>query len=1140
MKFNKEQRNAIFGKEQLIVVAAGAGSGKTKVLSERYVTICEEKLKSALRFEYGDEFGAEVPQIVTLTFTEDAALEMKDRIRKRLLEKRMSVETEYPHYMEQAKAFWTKQLESLETSSISTFHSFCQKIVMENSFEADIFPDSSVMDETESTLMKTAVFSELVEEGERSQRWETLFKAINKLALKDSIFSVYGKVREYEQKGSLEDALKVDALITSWELEKEEILQEFENDFYQFFYQYEIPPKLTPANQRIWKECLAVFQASLHGKSLLDSLQAEVKPFKTAPKKIAEQFPAFYDVLTHWVTIKEKFQQTEDQEQMVETILHEFGSFLKRFDEDYQLAKKEAGKLDFSDLQQIAQQLLHQPAVQNYYSSLYKHFLIDEAQDTNSLQLRIVERINPSYRFIVGDSKQSVYRFRGADVQLLNRLAIQAEEEEGSAFIDMNINYRTCESIINFINLLFQQEHVMGLERKENDPLYKTIYSPLCAFRNNEFAKQQRVELIKVTEEKEASLEENQYIMLARRMLELKKEKARIFDKELNTERSVEWRDMAVLLASRTNLPLLEMALRRYDIPYNVYGGLGFYQRQEVIDFQNLLCWLNKPYEPYYIMAVLRSPMFAVTMEEFLEIQFHYGEDSNISRFIYENQFRDNTGGKLKQKLENFYQLFEYFVPFSWKGSIYGDLHHLFDVSGLKKVLLLQKNNVMKVGNVEKLIDIIESLHARSMEEMLADLQVLIEISEKEGDADVELTGGDFIHIMTVHASKGLEFPVVCVPHLSRSLTPDRESLRFDLEEGLAVTFKMENEEDLLRDPVSISSANFKQLAERNKDQAVEESKRLFYVALTRARDYLVLSSKDKIQKDTWYEWLCAALERDGNINKVIRISDGVEEQTVETAKSQFYTGPTEKIERSIPISFSVSEVISYMNDPEAFVKKHILNLEDSWIIETETEEILLIDEKEEADLEYKKSAYDARVLGTLVHRICELIDKGYHKNEAYKEAFTSLVQPEEEEIYRKNVAPLVQAFQTNNRGLPIENEWEFIVNINGVHIIGEIDKVVQVDGHYEIMDLKTNQIKANVEELLDYYKPQLYLYKIAYEKEKQISIKNMSFLFLRDKNQGLYTIPFDPLFEKKVLAAIQDMVELKKSYMGRMEKIYG
>ncbi|MCM3570312.1 exodeoxyribonuclease V subunit beta [Neobacillus mesonae] len=1131
MNYNQEQSKAIFGDEPLIVVSAGAGSGKTRVLTERYVHLCELKLQSLLGYTENTQMGAETNEIVTLTFTEDAALEMRSRIRKSLLGKLKNAKAEYPNSME-AETFWKKQIEGMETAVISTFHSFCQRIIQENSLEADLFPHNVVLDNIQSSFLKSEIFTDLIKQAEQDNRWQALLKSINKWSLKDCLYLVYGKIREYEMGGLLKDTLNVEAMAEIWRNEAESHLQAFEQDFYRFFQSESDNPKLSPANQPLFYGPRELFEKGLHGEELLNGLKIKWESVSNkVPKTLMAQNPSLYTLLGTWLDVRVYLPY-----QLLGAVLFDFEELLVSFHQEYNQRKREMAALDFSDLQQQAIALIDNPAIQPYYSTKFKHFLVDEMQDTNQLQLRMIEKINPAYRFIVGDGKQSIYRFRGADVQIFNGLMNQAKVDSGCSFIDMNTNYRTCDSIIRFINFLFGQEELMGVREGESaDLLYKTAYSPMTAFRNEERAAKRRVEYIKVSEEQENSADENQYMMLARRMAELERAQTEIFDKDEEMWRPVEWRDMAVLIASRTNLTTLELSLQAYDIPYNVYGGLGFYERQEVIDFLSLLQWLNKPFEPLYMMSVLRGPLFGVTMEEFLEIQYGQEKQENLPIFIYGNKFIKLKNPVLQKKLETFCQLYEKWVPFYWSASNRKRLLKLFEESGLKKMLLLQKNNLMKIKNVEKLIETISTLHAVSMDEMLNQISILADLSKKEGDAEVELAGGNFVHIMTVHGSKGLEFPVVFVPNLSKGIPAEKEPFQYDYELGLTVNFNADDESDPLGDPIKVCSPNFKSAHSKSSDQAVEESKRLYYVALTRARDLLILSSKDKGNKNTWYTWLENALQNSPELMELIEIKEGIPEQKAVKEFKEPYEGPKVKLERNIPVTFSVSEVMSYIAEPDEFLNKHLLKLGEDWLEETEFMEEFKTDDKLSEDSAANlMHQVDPRTLGTIVHRICELLDKGYSEKDAYREAFSIMVQ-DEHELYMSNVKPLIQSYQNKEFGKPIENEWAFVLELDGVQILGEIDKVVQKKGKLEVLDLKTNRIHDNVEELIQYYRPQLYLYKMAYEHQNQTEIDKMSLVFLRDKGKGVYEIEYEPSFEKHLRDTIQEMARLKKeaAYSG-------
>lgn len=1132
MGFNREQQLAIYGEEPLIVTAAGAGSGKTSVLTERYVFLCEEKLKNQLGYISEMGIGAEVHSIVALTFTEDAALEMRGRIRQRLKEKWENVEDELPpQYYEEAKQFWKMQIENLEQAVISTFHSFCQKIVSEHPLELNVFPNMKAMDDIESKLMKTEIFSDIVEEAEEALKWQVLLNSDSPKALRENIFNIYGKLKEFEAEATVRDSLNIQRLLNQMdeqEKEKYVALKRFDDEFKTFFQSAPEYEDLTPANVLIFNAALVTFDS---GKSLEDlyySLEKGLSKIKNkVPVQIQKQHPEFYNLLTCWLNTRNRWNAcpTDEDKMYFETLLREFESLVAEFDTKYEQQKREQALLDFSDLQQKAIGLLNDTEVQKYYGKKYKHFLLDEFQDTNQLQFKMLERIKPQYSFIVGDGKQSIYKFRGADVQLLNTMSKQAKKSANASFVDMNMNYRTCDSIIKFVNDLFEQEHLMRTELAEDAPLYKTEYSPLSANRNAETEKQPRVELITIPEEQDKTTDSNQYVMIARRMVELVKSKAEVFDKKKKVWRPVEWRDMAILMASRTDLAKIEKALNDLEVPFYVYGGLGFYKRQEIVDFITILQWLNRPSEDLYIYAMLRSPMFGLTIDDFLQIQKASGEHRNIALFIYNKEYVHLKDEQLKQKVESFYQLYIKWVPFHWSSAIKPILLQMFVDSRLKQVILLQKNNLAKLNNVEKLIDIITSLQAPTMDNMLRKLIFLAELSEKEGDADVELTGGNFVHIMTIHGSKGLEFPVVSVPNLSKRMNADKEMFRYDNEGGLYVKCKREDEFEVLAAPKEVKSANFDELSNVTKEQNIEEYKRLLYVALTRARDQLILSTKNKPERNTWYYWIDQALKTSESLNNYLTIKDAIPEQTPINTAEEMYEGPLKRVNRSVPISFSVSEVMSYLKDPDDFYEKYILKLNEQWL--EDEEEISHLEE----DIVVPANKVKATVLGTIVHKICELLDQGHSEHEAFRQAFSSFTEKVESEIYSQQVKPLVKAYLNHDLGTPVENEWKFSLHIDNVNIIGEIDKVVQSETGLQVIDLKTNKVSRNIDELLSYYKPQLYLYKLAYEQVQHESIENMFLLFLRDDEKGLYEVPFETEYADKIREAIKRMGKLKREY---------
>ncbi|WP_257008338.1 UvrD-helicase domain-containing protein [Bacillus sp. FJAT-45350] len=1139
MNFNNEQRQAIHSRKPLVVVSAGAGSGKTRVLTERFLYLCDQKLKARFGKAEAPEIGATVDDIVAITFTEKAAREMKDRVRKAINEKIVTLLNEYTDEQEreEAIAFWQEQKEALDGALISTFHSFCNKLLHEYAFQANIPPSFSLIDDVESKLLQGEVFDELLNDSVRHEQWKGLYQFFTKNQIQSGVISVYERTKEFHA------GVDIDSFFSAKEIIEEQInrvgkrTEQMIADFLS--YGKEAVQGFPPPDT-----CSGKLQE--HLTNVIDFFESynpvETEPstaFKLLsdimPKRIMgawqDSAPAFHQFCSgKWSEVKGSGDTTtacsEDDKKQFEELLTAFVSILSSFHNRYDQIKRERAIVDFSDLQQKAIALLEQKEVQDACREKYLHMMIDEFQDTNQLQMLMLERINPHNRFIVGDGKQSIYRFRGADVRLMNQMEKEAKQASEAEFINMNKNYRTCDKILAFVNELF----TVVMDKREAEAVdYKIGYNEIDSDRQYKEEDKALVELI-VAEEAEEEVSE--YDLIAKRMLEMKAKGAPLVEKDKGNWVEPQWSDMAILIPARTNLLNLERALTERSIPYTVYGGVGFYDRQEIRDFLSLLYWVNRPWEPLYIAALLRSPLIGVTVEQLIEVKHLLVEHETIADFIFEGRFhQEQVSAELKEKLEMMRVWFFRWVPFTTQQALIQSMEELFVESNLKLSLLMQKNNLQKVKNVEKLIALIDKLDSHSLEKALKKLKSIIELSDKEGEAKVELSGGDAVHIMTVHASKGLEFPIVFLPSLSRRTPSDGGSIRYDVEEKIVFKYSSDNEKDPLKEDKK-QSPSYEQVKKRVDDEAYEESKRVFYVAATRARDYLVLLTKEKVVKKSWFEMLNKAIDSSSKMEQLLIINEGIEYDGVWKDDVREYESPTDNFHFEPSISFSVSEVMSFIKNPLDYFYHSIVKVDENLLGSNQVESVI-------NDMTYERSTLDPSLLGTLVHRACELYDSGFGQEEAIEEA---LLLFEEENIevekYRTEIEVLMKPYFTldqNSLGESIDNEWSFSTDIEGVTIIGEIDKVVKDEHGYHIIDFKTNKV-FDENELISRYKPQLYLYKMAYEKEKNVTVKSMSLLFLRKQKEQLSLIEFEESYEQYVKEKLVEMGRLKRENAGKEE----
>lgn len=396
--FNSEQMSAILSEEPLVVISAGAGSGKTRVLTERYVYLCEQRLAELIH-SVPSPISAQVDQIVAITFTKKAAREMRDRIRKNLLAKKKEATRLYAGpSLKVAEQFWEEQIEALGGAAITTFHSFCQKIMKDFSFEAGVLPSFSVLDEMQARLLQADILDSLFEEEANYREWSPLYRFFNEHTLKATIKEVYGQLQELEDEVDLSAFFDGESLVKraveQENLQKQRHLEEF----YQTAQDY-----ISPLQQLLGElSQKKASSATGHIENILGVLEntgfnrnhdvegqfarvAQVMPtLAGAWKKSA---PALYGFLKEvWSPVREFWKghpvRALETLREMELIVELFGRMMKSFHDRYDKAKRNQAAMDFSDLQRKAVGVLGKDSVAQDCRRNYKHFMIDEFQDS--------------------------------------------------------------------------------------------------------------------------------------------------------------------------------------------------------------------------------------------------------------------------------------------------------------------------------------------------------------------------------------------------------------------------------------------------------------------------------------------------------------------------------------------------------------------------------------------------------------------------------------------------------------------------------------------------------------------------------------------------------------------------------------
>ena len=947
MKFTDSQKLAC-DISRNIAVTAGAGSGKTSVLVERYLWCLENN-------------NYQVRRVVAITFTEKAAGEMLGRIRERVL-KHLSSEL-------RDSARWEEVLEKLPLAPISTIHGFCQRLLREFPIEAGVDPNFEVYDEALKRIRLIHLIDDSLQQESESENPQ--LRLLSELwASPMTLRTILLQLIETRDK-SLSWAQSIQHEDVSTYLHK---VRSLINDAHHQGIQHiassqkwqkaiELIYSLIPPGDtgKLSNRCQSIleFDQEFREQKTLDeqlttlgmirkncSLIGATKAWKEDNRNIRLR-EAFEVLKTLYAQHLPLYQLNEPLEQSGFHIQQALAKLFLSVYEVYQQDKSARQLLDFDDLQERALLLLNNPAIHPLLARRYDYIMVDEFQDTNQLQWSIIKKLGTTQHgfandkfCVVGDEKQSIYMFRGAEVAVFGEVREELQQtnikanlltvplkipprgdppnvrqDQLTGELIMAENFRSDKELIFFFNYLFSR---LFLSPSEASRPYDVRHQELVAGKQEkndaQAVKEQwdtedihPVEFLVADEKTEehtngSELEEPELIAL--RILKMVKEQPAAEGEEPGFRRN--FRDIAILLRTRTKLKEFEEALRRYHIPFVVAGGIGFYQQQEIYDLANLLRCLVDRRQDIALAGVLRSPLFSFSDDQLLYLATEsspqrISDTTAIKTWTLWEKLRHHAGivDLIPQELEPSKYLHAYTTLSAWKAEadripITHLLQRILDDTGLYGVLTADRRDVQAVTNIEKLLELarrFESEGFQSLSDFAAYLDQLIEVEEREGEAQLHTEGMNVVQLMTIHAAKGLEFPVVFVPELNRpfnygygesiyidaiSRTTDSVEIAAGIK-GLDPEQNFAPENTILRD----------YLKRQNEAKTDAEMKRLLYVACTRAREQLLLSGtfSEKIPQNSWLSWLVDIFPlQDSLFGRDFMITE-TSEQTAETSE---------------------------------------------------------------------------------------------------------------------------------------------------------------------------------------------------------------------------------------------------------------
>ncbi len=1043
------QKDAVTTCETDLIVDAGAGAGKTRVLVSRY-----------LHFHLDKGFG--LSEILAITFTEKAAAEMQDRVRTKLIE-------------------LGRNPEHLDTAYISTFHSFCLRILREFPALCGLDPEFGVLDDLRARVLLYQATKREIEKGLTSSPPDADL-AILAAGLTGGVPSRLIPVLIDAYNAWQESGLPLAEVIQrsgAWDSAQiAEALEQLNAAV------AELASKRAAAHKQTRAKLDELLQRWESGQGDLLERAAVWLEFKSEAKAIVTELEAVHRAARRLSTL--------EASRVAVPLAKALGSYLSRIHAAYTALKEGENALDFTDLMLKARELFAHPVVSAALRRRFQAILVDEYQDTNGVQKELIDLIRaPKTLFVVGDPKQSIYRFRGAEVEVFAETAAEIVATGGRA-IHLAENYRSRAELLDFQNAFFAR-------------LFPAIapgaisYQKISAKRPNSAVP--RVELLTgVCDQNTSKNREMEAQALAYRIKELVETGERVGwakDDETGEEhpRPIRYGDIAVLFRSRTDISLYYQAFLKAGIRTVNLAGSDFFLRREVTDILACLRVIANPEDELSLAVVLRSPLFGLSDPELWQIKTEYG---SFGRAVDPDA---PAAAPAPPGLCELRKLIAELHPLTRRIGPTFFVEKILSATGYAQVILAGSHGEQAYVNLRKFQEKVAELEQAGLTDLQSFLDYLAEItrtSGRESEAQLTTEGEDAVKLLTVHASKGLEFPVVFVVDGYRGI---REAgfppvVRFNKQLGFG--FRLMVGEN------TYTTAQYEQIKDWDSRADYEEAKRIFYVAVTRARDYLVLSGiakkdcTDKIesvqQAKNWLAWvqLIAAdfptvWQRDILEYLDERESVEPERQAITETAATGSVGPEPPAIENFTVDWEretlnvgVSDLLLLNSCPRRFYYRRILAL---------PEHPLLGQPQKTA----KGGGVDPIQRGNLAHLLCAQLTPDADLEALLEAGANELGVPSAKQgALIDEVRPLIEAYQRSElfarlqKSVRTANEEPFLLNLCGLDIGGTFDKLAFFpDGSGLLIDYKTNRISSDkLADQTAYYRLQLQLYALAVQEK--------------------------------------------------------
>ena len=1200
LKFSEGQKLAINTKEKNILVSAAAGSGKTFVLTQRVLArIIEDRW--------------DIDSFLIVTFTRDAAAEMKERIRSSV-EKKLNEITKEENIDEDLREHLEKQLILIDRANISTIDSFCSSVIRQNFHKVDLDLGYKNITQIEATELKKQAINEVLESflEENDKEFVSFYNMFMERnsdnGVVNMVYNLYNYAdnspypekwldeckKKYEDADNFYDSVwgKVyienikNSINYAWEY-VDEAMTYFKN-------RNDIPNVIS----KIYG-VIEDFENAFKTGGIKEVAKQEIKFNITMPKSIDGFGEERINLVKRYLyfakkelsSAKEKASLPEEKVNFffnnikpgVRALVKVTKAFIKKYNE----LKIENQLADFNDISHYCLGILRNDdgsttETAKEYQNKYKEIIIDEYQDSNYLQEDILTAVSKLEKgenniFMVGDVKQAIYKFRLTTPKIfMDKYNRYSDHNEDEKLILLSENYRSRAVVLDACNLIFRQimdNRLGNVEYTDAVALNPKAYFPEAPEGVN-ISKSTEVLIVDTANVKSGEADcdidprTGEAKVVAKRIYEmLYTNPLYIYDKDEEKYRAVKRKDIVILVRKRNNAVLFYDELNSMGISCVFERTSPLFKTTEVKDIISLLRIIDNPLQDIEVVNVLHSPMYCLSFDDITEIRLNNREESifqAVKNLVDGDEKISKVAGKFLYDVN-------YYRDYAINNSITDLITEIYNRSNYFNYVGILENGNIRQSNLrlfkEQAMEF-ESVSAMDLHSFIqyidTDLSDDVADKDKVGVAANLSENEDVVRIMTIHKSKGLEFPVVFVSQLQDEINVKyKENYIFDRELGIGLKFV----DQLNR--IRYKTMPFDIIAEKYKEDEKSETLRLLYVALTRAREKLIItgvtnsrSSKSKDSKNAilndltedrnmllpyayrnmadcplfWVisalkrieidkekiikqKWVCLEnvdnlndLKAEAAINIISKINDiensNVENQYTDLINERLNYKYSYMTEIELPSKISITEI------------KRKMNLEnDEKGIQYYKSEIKGLPKF----MKNKKGITSAQI-GTLYHTVMENMDFRRYKN---RDDVVTLIENlinrniiTEDEKRAINIDKITQfvcsdLFRRIKCSDGIFTEVPFVMSIKAsrlreykdtdanIVVHGIIDLYFEEGNELVIVDYKTDRIKKSVSELADKYKIQLQLYKEALEKSTGKRVKEC-LIYSIDKGENI------------------------------------